>query len=268
MRDGRANGIGSLEKGVDLLFLFVQSSTLGVREIADRLDVPLSTAYRFVRTLRGCGLLEQHPGTRKYQLGLRLLALEEPILRNLDVRRIALPRVQALARHCEETVQLMVRRGHHAVCIEVLESREPLRVAPPLGSSVPLHGGALAKVILAFLPATEIERYLSGGPLRRFTPDTITDPGHLRDELARIRKRGYAVSRQEVYVGARGVAAPILGSNGQVIASLGASGPMHRLTAVKAEDIAPEVVQHARQISVELGYRTEGGSECHVIGSE
>jgi len=72
MRDKPTNGIGSLEKGVDLLFLFVDSSTLGVREIAERLDVPVSTAYRFVRTFRHKGLLEQDPVTRKYQLGLRL----------------------------------------------------------------------------------------------------------------------------------------------------------------------------------------------------
>lgn len=255
MRDKRASSIASLEKGIDLLFLFVDSSTLGVREIAERLHVPVSTSYRFVRTFRQKGLLEQDPVTRKYQLGLRLLALEAPILRHLDVRRVGLPHMEALAQHCHETVQLTLRRGFQGVCIEVVESPEPLRVAPARGQSLPLHSGALAKAILAFLPKAELDRYLASGPLRRFTPDTLTDPAHLSEDLARIRKRGYAVSRQEVYVGAAGVAAPVFDSTGQVIASLGVSGPLHRLTAAKIAAIVPEVLRHAEKMSAELGRR-------------
>ncbi len=255
MRDEPRNAIGSLQKGVDLLFLFVGSPTLGVREIAERLDVPVSTAYRFVRTFRHKGLLEQDPVTRKYQLGLRLLALEAPILRPLDVRRIALPHMETVAQHSQETVQLTLRRGFHGVIIEVLESPEPLRVAPARGQSVPLHSGALAKAILAFLPKPEIDRYLASGPLQHFTPNTITDPTHLGRELARIRKRGYASSRQEVVLGAGGVAAPIFDSTGQAIASIGVSAPLHRLTAAKITDIFPEVLRHAEKMSAELGRR-------------
>lgn len=255
MRDKRTNNIGSLERGVDLLFLFVEASTLGVRDIAERLDVPVSTAYRFVRTLRDKGLLEQDPATRKYQLGLRLLALETPILRQLDVRRVALPHMEALAQYCHETVQLTLRRGFQGVCIEIVESPEPLRVAPSRGQSVPLHSGALAKAILAFLPRPEIDRYLTSGPLQRFTSHTITDPTRLGEELARIRKRGYAVSTQEVYVGAGGVAAPVFDSTRRAVASLGVSGPLHRLTGAKIAEIAPEVLRHAEKLSAELGPR-------------
>jgi IclR family acetate operon transcriptional repressor len=255
MRDKPQNAIASLQKGVDLLFLFVDSPTLGVREIADRLHVPVSTAYRFVRTFRDKGLLEQDPVTRKYQLGLRLLSLEAPILRPLDVRRTGLPHMEVLAQHCQETVQLTLRRGFQGVIIEVVESPEPLRVAPARGQSVPLHSGALAKAILAFLPKPEIDRYFASGPLQRFTPDTITDPTHLGRELARIRKRGYAVSRQEVVLGAGGVAAPIFDSTGQVIASIGVSAPLQRLTAAKIVETVPEVLRHAEKMSAELGRR-------------
>lgn len=255
MRDRPPKNIGSLEKGVDLLFLFVDSPTLGVREIAERLGVPVSTAYRFVRTLRHKGLLEQDAVTRKYQLGLHLLMLEASVLRHLDVRRIALPHMEVLAQRCQETVQLTLRRGFQGVCVEVVESPEPLRVAPARGQSLPLHTGALAKAILAFLPKAEIDRYLARGPLHHFTPNTITHPRHLRQELARIRKRGYAVSTQEVYLGAAGIAAPVFDSTGMVIASLGISGPLHRLTPVKIAEIVPEVLRHTEKMSAELGPR-------------
>lgn len=255
MRDTTRQSIASLQKGADLLFLFVESPTLGVREIAQRLNVPVSTAYRFIRTLRDMGLLEQDSGTRKYQLGLRLLTLEAPILRNLDVRRIALPHMEVLAHQSQETVMLALRRGFQRVCIEVVESSQQVRVAAPRGESVPLHSGGLGKAMLAFLPKTEIDRYLASGPLKRFTPYTITDPSQLRKELSLIRKRGYAISTQEAYVGARGVAAPISDSTRQVIASLGVSGPLHRFTPSKIAKIIPEVLRHAEKVSAELGPR-------------
>lgn len=255
MRDTASNSIASVQKCFDLLFLFVDSPTLGSREIAHRLNIPVSTAYRFVRTLRQMGLLEQDPVTRKYQLGLRLLTLEAPILRNLDVRRIALPYMETLAEHCQETVQLTLRRGFQRVCIEVLDSPHMVRVAAARGDSLPLHSGALGKAILAFLGKGEIDRYLATAHLQRFTPHTITDPSHLRKELARIRTRGYAVSMQEVVIGAGGVAAPLFDGTGHVIASLGLSGLVHRLTAVKIEGIVPEVLHHAEKISAELGPR-------------
>jgi DNA-binding IclR family transcriptional regulator len=163
--------------------------------------------------------------------------------------------MEVLAQHCQETVQLTLRRGFQGVIIEVVESPEPLRVAPARGQSVPLHSGALAKAILAFLPKPEIDRYFASGPLQRFTPDTITDPTHLGRELARIRKRGYAVSRQEVVLGAGGVAAPIFDSTGQVIASIGVSAPLQRLTAAKIVETVPEVLRHAEKMSAELGRR-------------
>ncbi len=256
MRDINRNSVASLRKGMDLLFLFVESSCLGIREIAQRLQVPVSTAYRFVRTLRYKGLLEQDPATRKYQLGLPLLALEAAVLRHLDVRRVALPHMEALAQSCQETVQLTLRREFQGVCIEVVESPEPLRVAPARGQSLPLHSGALVKVILAFLPKAEIDRYFTGGPLHRFTPNTITNSGRLRQELDRIRRRGYAVSTQEVYLGAAGIAAPVFESSGKVVASLGVSGPLHRLTAAKIVEIAPEVLRSAEKVSAELGPRS------------
>lgn len=252
MRNKR-RGIGSLVKAIDILFLFTDTSPLGVRDIAQRLQIPATTAYRFVRTLRDRGLLEQDPQTRKYQLGLRLLELEGPILKHLDVRRAALPHMEDLAEHCNETVQLTLRRGTVGVCIEVVESSEPLRVAPARGQSVPLHSGALAKAILAFLPKAEMDGYLDSGPLRRFTPNTLTEPNRLREELARIRKGGYAISLQEVYLGAAGVAAPIFDGAGRVVASLGVSGPIHRLTTSRLTGLAPEVLRHAEKISAQLG---------------
>jgi IclR family transcriptional regulator, acetate operon repressor len=239
----------SLVKGIDLLLLFAEAPTLGIREIAGKLKSPPSTIYRFVRTLQAKGVLHQDLTTKKYTLGPQLLSLAFSVLGRLDIRAIALPHMRELAAASGETVQLMVRRDYTSVCVEVIESAEGLRVSPPPGRCLPLHAGALAKVILAFLSPAEIDTYLSFGEPQAFTSKTITDRDALRAELARIRALGYAISSEEVYAGAAGVAAPIFNRTGEVIASLGVSGPLSRLSDHKAEALAPAVRQYAQLVS-------------------
>jgi DNA-binding IclR family transcriptional regulator len=253
MRNNSGRGVISVEKAMDLLFLFADHPTLGVREISQQLNAPPSTTYRFVQTLQNKGVLEQDKATRRYSLGPQIFALAAAAMRRLSVRTISLPHMHALAASSKETVQLMLLRGFGTLCLEVLDSPEDLRVSPPPGRRLPLHAGALAKVMLAFLPEPEITRYLQMQPLQAFTADTITNPKRLRDDLACIRKQGYAVSRQEVYLGAAGVAAPIFNADNNAVASLGVSAPLVRLTPKRVLEIAPDVVRHAREISTVLG---------------
>lgn len=242
----------SFSKGIALLFSFVQQNPQGIREISKRTGMSTSTVYRLVRTLEGHGLLQQDPKTRKYHLGWRLLQLQEPLIQQLDIWQIARPHMLELSEKYGETAQLTQRSGNTAVTIEVIESKEPLRFAPPRGGSVPLHCGAQAKAILAFLPAQELEAYLKS-PLRAYTPHTIVNPQALRAELKRIRAARYARSLQELYIGAAGVAVPIFDRNDTIIGSCGVSGPIQRLTGDRMETVTRAVRRHARMISLELG---------------
>lgn len=251
MRDN-CKGATSLEKGVVLLFSFLDKSPQGIRELSDHFQLPVSTTYRLVRILHRQQLLEQDNSTRKYSLGLRLLQLQEPILRKLDLYQIALPHLDHLAELHSETVQLTVRSGRDAVTLRVIESKEALRFAPVEGGSVPLHCGAQAKAILGFLPEREIQDYLRG-PLRAFTPHTVTKKTALIADLRRIRKAGCAMSKEEIYLGAAGVAAPIFDRLGKVLGSCGLSGPLQRMTEQQQEIAAADVRAAARVISEQLG---------------
>jgi DNA-binding IclR family transcriptional regulator len=93
-----------------------------------------------------------------------------------------------------------------------------------MGSRGPLHATALGKVLLAAAPDDVVERVLSG-PLRAYTPYTVTDPHRLREQLATVRERGVAYADQERRLGIVGVAVPIRGPVGQVIAGIDIPGP-------------------------------------------
>jgi len=247
----RRPAIESLRKGIEVLFLFTEAEpALRLGEIAERLRLPKSTASRFASTLRDVGLLTQDQATRRYQLGARLLALEPALLRAArDLPALACPFLRDLAEESGETAHLTERRGHVGVITELVESPHVLRMAPRRGQTVPLHAGALARTILAFLPAPEVAQILRRGPLARLAPGTPATPTTLRRALAEVRRLGYAVTLEEINPGACGVAAPLLGADGWALGSIGLSGPMSRLTAERRRELVEPVCRAARDLS-------------------
>jgi DNA-binding IclR family transcriptional regulator len=93
------------------------------------------------------------------------------------------------------------------------------------------------------------------GPLESFTPKTITESTRLRADLRLIRNRGYALSQEEVYEGARGVAAAIFDGTGAVCGSLAIPGPVHRFRNERLERAALLVKKEAERLSIELGFQ-------------
>jgi IclR family acetate operon transcriptional repressor len=249
MRNASSRPIASLRKGIDLLFLFPQAEpVLSLGEIATRLSVPKSTAHRFTSTLRDAGVLVQDPVSRRYRLSSRLLALQSAIARPADLRAVALPHLHALTERSGETAHLADRRGSLAVISEVVESPHLLRMVPKRGQAIPLHAGALARAILAYLPPREIEAILRGR-LPRLTPHTPITAAAVRRLILATQKTGYAVSFQEITVGGYGIAAPIRDARGAVIASLGVSGPVQRLTPERREVIVRYLLIATRELS-------------------
>ncbi len=248
--DWLGSTVASLQKGIDLLFLFTEAEpTLSLQEITARLQLPKSTTYRFVNTLRRAGLLIQDPGSRRYRLGARLLSLQAAIIQPVDLRTLALPFLRDLVEVSEETAHLAERRGSVAVITEVVECSHILRMAPKRGKSFPLHAGALSRSILAFLPPREIRNILQSKRLQRFTPNTPADADGLARLLRDVSKVGYAVSLQEVGIGGCGVSAPLIGPAGWAIGSIGVSGPMQRLPPEKRQRLCIPIRDTARKVS-------------------
>ncbi len=254
----RPSTLATLRKGIDLLFLFSEAeSSRSLLEIAARLNLPKSTTYRFVHTLRDLGLLVQDPKTRRFALGTRLLDLRPAIERPIDLRAAALPFLRELVQRSGETAHATERRGASAVIVDVLEAPHILRMVPKRGEAFPLHAGALSRAILAFLPPQEIEEILRAEPLRAFTERTPTRTGILRRVLRQTREHGFAVSHEEVTPGALGISAPILGHDGWAIGSIGLSCVMQRVTPTMCKALCEPVQRAGREVSKLLCHQHE-----------
>lgn len=244
----------SLERGIDLLFLFsVEKPILSLEDISRGLDLPESTAYRLAATLCKKSVLVRSPAGKGYELHASLLRLLAVVRAHIDIGSLALPSLEVLARESGETSQLCLLQGNEVVCAEAVSSSNAIRFMPEKGRGVPLHTSALGRAVLAFLPESFLAKYLRRPGLHAVTPYTVTDPRKFRGILQQIRAQRWAVSFQQNLLGARGVAAPIFDHQGKVIASLGISGPHPRFSDKRARSLVPSLQGHARSISKALG---------------
>ncbi|MBX5490027.1 MAG: IclR family transcriptional regulator [Chloroflexi bacterium] len=235
---------------MDVLLLFdEQHPVLTAAEVARRLGMSRSTTYRYLQSLRSYQLVEEDEAGG-YRLGPRVFHLARVARQGLGLSEIALPLMRELAARFGEAVLLTRRAGNHVVCVERVESRYPMRLSYERGQLLPLHAGASAKVILAFLAPAEIDAALAR-PLPRYTERTVTEPERLRADLAAIRAAGYAVSEGEVDPGVRAVAAPIHHASGEIAAGLTVVGPAFRLD----ERVLPAVVDAVRAAARTISQR-------------
>ena len=247
------NAVRSVDRAAALLLALGEShGEAGVTELARRLGLHKSTASRLLATLEKRGLVEQDEESGRYRLGLVVIRLAGHAERALDLRSIAMPELDRLARMTRETTGIGIVDGDQLVTVAQVDGPNLNAMADWTGRGAPLHCVAAGKVLLSSLPEREIMRMVRRGIDRR-TDRTITGLEPLLEELARIRRRGFATAFGECDASLNAVAAPVHDSRGQVVAALGVWGPATRVTPARV----PELVQAARTaaaaVSVRLG---------------
>lgn len=191
---------------------------LTLSQIAVAADLPVSTAHRLVGELESWDALERDPDGR-YVIGRRLwkVGTLAPVAREL--RQASLPAMQDMYEATHENVQLAVREGRKALYVETIRGKASVPVLSRPGVPLPLHATGVGKVLLAHAPREVVEECLD--ELTPITRYTITERGRLLRELAAVRRLGYARTVEEMGYGTCSLAVPVVGSDGEVIASLG-----------------------------------------------
>lgn len=245
--------IQSVDRALTVLRLLARHGELGVTEIAAKLKVHKSTAFRFVTTLEMHDLVEQHTERGKYRLGVGVLQLAGATTAKLDLVQRSRPVSQRLAEVVGETVNITVLSGHEALYVDQVAGSAALQLHNWVGQRIPLHATSNGKVLLSSVSSVRFDE-LTRGELKRFTDKTITDRAVLRRQVEAVSKNGYALAVDELEVGLTAIAAPISGADGAVVGSISASGPGFRITADRVPDVAGQVVAAAQEVSRRLGW--------------
>ena len=223
----------------------------GVTEIAEELGIVKSNAHRLLQALAAKGYVRQDPGSARYACSLKIWGLATSVSERFDVAVVARPQLAELARRTRETVHLSVLEDTEVVYLDKIDSPQPVRAYSRVGGRAPAYCVATGKAMLAFAPREVLDHVCR--KLKQHAPRTITERKALERELLGVRNAGYAVNRGEWRESVGGIAAPIYGPAGQVVAAVGISGPVERLSVSRLRKFAPQVIVAAGNISRALG---------------
>ncbi|MFJ9565254.1 IclR family transcriptional regulator [Streptomyces fuscichromogenes] len=241
--------VGNALVALDLLRL---KPSIRVTDLADRLSVARSTAQRLMSSLVSHGLAIADDAGQGYAAGATLLRLGALALDRLTVREVAHPSLVSLARVTGETCELAVLDGAEVLLVDVVEGTHTLRVVDPVGSRAPAHLTAVGKAMLASLPVADLERLLVEEDLEVRMLRSIGTRAELVEQLVRVRADGYASAQMELGDDYVGVAAPVLGPCGGIVAGVTVALPVVRATEDFAATIGPMVAAAGREIGRRL----------------
>jgi DNA-binding IclR family transcriptional regulator len=143
--------------------------------------------------------------------------------------------------------------GDSVVVIARTAGPGAFQLADRVGVVRPAHCTALGKIILAALRLEQLERFLERADLKAYTPKSIVDPDTLRRELEEVRRSGVAFDDGEFDPEVRCVAVPVRDFTGQVVGTLGISGPIWRMSIQALQGRTRAVQAAAERLSAEFG---------------
>ena len=250
--------VPAVTRALDILELFLAGDgTLSAPEITNRLGLPRTTVHELVSTLAARNYLTplpEQPG--RYRLGVRAYQLGSRYAEQLDLAAEGQRVARSVADTCDETVHVAILEGADVIYIAKVDSTHAVRMVSAAGRRLPAHCTAVGKMLLASLPADELEELLPAGEqLPALTPDSITSPDVLRPALDEVRARGVAFEHRESNPDVSCVAAPVRDSAARVVAALSISVPVIRWDPARGAELEELARGGAAELSARLGHR-------------
>ena len=253
--------VKSLVKALNILEVLAEreESDCTLTQLSRQLHLHVSTVHRLLVNLVRQGFVEEAPGSRGYQLSLKVLRMGLQVLDRLEFRLVAQPLLQELNQQTKETVRLAILQETRAISIAKFWSHQPMDLDARMGGVMPLHCTGVGKILLAYQSPNLLIHLAHTEGFAHFTPNTITSLANLRKELGQIREQGCALDQEETVEGLRCVAGPVFNHTGRVIAAFSVDGPATRMTPARLPEIARLVRATSQEISARLGYRGQMG---------
>ncbi|MFF4055697.1 IclR family transcriptional regulator C-terminal domain-containing protein [Streptomyces sp. NPDC001668] len=251
--------VRSLERGLAVIRAFdTDHPELSLSEVARTCGLTRAAARRFLLTLADLGYVRADG--RSYRLTPRVLELGYSYLSSFSLAQLAEPHLEQLVDRTRESSSLCVLDGDDIVYVARVPARRIMTAAITVGTRFPAHVTSVGRVMLAHLPADELEVRLVRAELVALTTRTIVSADLLRAELERVRRQGYALVDQELEEGLRSIAAPVRDRGGEVVAAVNIPVQAGRTTlAAVRRDLLPALLETVAGIEADLRMATGPG---------
>jgi len=244
--------VQSLERGLAVIRAFgADRPELTLSEVAAATGVTRAAARRFLLTLSGLGYVRSDG--RLFSLTPRVLDLGYAYLSAASLPEVAAPHLEALVARVNESSSVSVLDAGEVVYVARVPTTRIMTVAITVGTRFPAYATSMGRVLLAGLDDCDLDAYLGGVELRRLTPRTVRSARALRERIAQVRERGWALVDQELEEGLLSVAAPVRDRGGRTVAAVNISGAATRWDAASVvRELVPPLLETAARIATDL----------------
>jgi DNA-binding IclR family transcriptional regulator len=246
--------VQSIERTAAILRAIADRQPSGARltDIARSLDLSKSTTHRILATLIDCGLVEQSGRSGLFYLGPEAVVIGAAAAGRHHLLDAARRTMVRLADRSADTVYLTTRIGFEAVCLAREDGAYPVKtLVLDVGGRLPLGVGGGNIAILAFLPDDDVAHAIEANMSRISTRWHLDQP-HLASLVGAARDHGYAFVDGEFIPGMASVGVPIIGQDGQPIASLSIAAISDRMQKTRRSEIAGWLLREARFIETRM----------------
>lgn len=241
--------IGAVDNVLRLLRLFEDHEMIRVNQVARDMGLSRSTVHRMLATLSHHEFVEQDEYSRAYRPGPALVDIGLAVISKFDIRAVSHSALVELRDLTGETAHVGIMRGATSVLfLDSVESDRIVRTGSRIGRILPAHSTATGKALLAEQTDDEVAALYPAGVMEAPTPRALTTLEELLDQLAEVRRLGYAVNHGESEDDVAAVAAAVRDKRGHVRCALVANAPLSRATDAWVKTAAAATMRVAREL--------------------
>jgi DNA-binding IclR family transcriptional regulator len=247
--------VASIERAFTIIEQLAHSrKDMSISEVSHQLQLPKSTTHTIMVTLEKRGYLKRNEETGKYNLGLRLFSLGSIVLSKLELRMRCLPYLREVMEKTRLTSHLAILGQDEAVYIEKVEAPGMIKIDTWVGRRMDVNCTGVGKALIAYLSEDQLAALIRQKGLPRHNAKTITTIERLKQDLKKVRARGYSIDDEEDELGVRCIGAPIFNHQSEVVASISIAGAISQITYDNLPEMGQILKDTARRISNDLGF--------------
>jgi len=241
----------TVNKALCILDVFtIESPTWGLRELSRYLDMNHTIVHRILATFEEKGYLFCNPETRKYELGLKFIELNNVVEEHLNISGMIQPIMKKIALETGESVVLTILDDEEGVFLKIVDSEQKVRFAESEGKRGPLYIGASHKVILAHLPE-ELQNKIIDHGLANQVKHLDSKEAFL-EILENIKKIGWCYTEGETFDDVAAYSVPLIDNKQNILGSLSIAGPKYRFSKEQSEEILPILKENVEKMNLVL----------------
>ena len=245
--------IRALDKGLTVLKELARGGAATLTELAESTDMPASSTHRILTTLQDQGFADLDETTQNWSIGIEAFRAGSAYLVRTNLVEAAMKTMRRLMEETGETANLAIADSGDVVFIAQVETHNPIRAFFRPGSRGPLHSSGIGKALLANMSDDAVNLIIEASRLEEHTPNTLSSPEALRNDLNAIRKRGWSLDNEERYLGMRCVASTICNAYGEPVAGISISGPTVRFPDEGLDALGQKVRMAAEEVTGLIG---------------